>query len=320
MRKVILTKKVSENLVKRLSELAEVVVVPEGNKGMFESELATADAVLLSTSFKINAELLKKCTKLKVISRTGVGYDNVDVEEATNLNILVLNTPNANSISVAEHTLTFILALAKQIVFYDNQTRTGNFAVRRTNKAVDIDGKVLGLLGCGKIGLMVAQKCRSALNMQIIGFDPYLTTAPEGIVLVPTIEELFEKADFLSIHIPKNEKTSNLINKRLLEIMKPTSFIINTSRGGLIVENDLIDVLNQGKIAGAALDVFEVEPMLEGNPLAQKDNVILTPHSAALTNECNQRVAIEAIEGIIHVLNGHQPENSVNKVKLKMNQ
>lgn len=319
MKKVVLTKKVSENLVKKLSELAEVVVVPEGNKEIFETELETADAVLLSTSFKINAGLMEKCSNLKVISRTGVGYDNVDVEAATNLNILVLNTPNANSISVAEHTLTFIMALAKQIVFYDKQTRTGNFAIRRINKAIDIDGKILGLLGCGKIGVMVAKKCRTALNMQIIGFDPYLTTAPEGIVLVSTIEELFEKADFLSIHIPKTDKTSNLVNKRLLEMMKPTSFIINTARGGLIVENDLIDVLNQGKIAGAALDVFEVEPMLEGHPLAQNDNVILTPHSAALTNECNQRVAIEAIEGIVDVLNGHQPENSVNKIKLKRN-
>lgn len=320
MTKVVLTKKVSDDLVARLRELAEVVVVPEGNKGMFETELVTAQAVLLSTSFKIDAELLGKCRNLKVISRTGVGYDNVDVEAATKLNILVLITPNANSISVAEHALTFILALAKQIVFYDQQTRAGNFAVRRMNKAVDIDGKVLGLLGCGKIGVMVAKKCRSALNMAVIAFDPFVKTAPEGIVLVPSIEELFQKADFLSIHIPKTDKTNHLVNKRLLEMMKPTSFIINTARGGLICEADLIDALNQGKIAGAALDVFEEEPLLQSNPFAHNDNVILTPHSAALTNECNQRVAIEAIEGIIHVLNGHQPENSVNKVEMKRNQ
>lgn len=319
MTKVVVTKKISENLMDRLKEVSEVVSVPEGNQEMFVRELISADAVLLSTAFSINAELLEKCANLKVISRTGVGYDNVDIESATRHNILVLITPNANSISVAEHALTFVLALSKQIVFYDKQVRLGNFAIRRTNKAIDVDKKVLGILGCGKIGLMVAKKCRDALNMEVIGFDPYLTSAPEGVVLMPSIEELFKNADFLSIHIPKTEKTKNLINKRLLDMMKPTSFIINTARGGLICEDDLLEALNQGKLAGAALDVLDEEPMRADHPLMQHDLVILTPHSAALTNECNIRVAIEAVEGIINVLSGHQPGNAVNKVELRKN-
>lgn len=320
MTKIVVTKKLSEDLIGRLKEIADVVSVPEGDNEAFVRELITADAVLLSTAFKIDAELLGKCENLKVISRTGVGYDNVDIEAATKHGIFVLITPNANSISVAEHALTFVLALSKQIVFYDKQVRSGNFAVRRTNKAIDVDKKVLGILGCGKIGLMVAKKCRDALNMEVIGFDPYITSAPEGVVLMPSIEELFKRADFLSIHIPKTEKTKNLINKSLLDLMKPTSFLINTARGGLICEDDLIEALNQGKLAGAALDVLEEEPMRADHPLMMNDKVILTPHSAALTNECSTRVAIEAVEGILYVLGGNQPENSVSKVKLRKNQ
>jgi D-3-phosphoglycerate dehydrogenase len=314
MRKVLLTKKLKENTAKLFEGIPdlELVTIPDGAQEQFDTYIKDAEALLLSTAYKMTKEVIERAANLKVISRTGVGVDNVDVKAATEKGILVLNTPEANSISVAEHTLALIVAISKQLVMYDSELRAGNFAIRRTNRSVDIDGKTLGLIGCGRIGRFTAEKCKAAFNMNVIGYDPYIKELP-GITLYENIEDVFAKADYISLHLPLTDETRNMVGESLLSKMKPTAFLINTSRGGIVDEAALARMLKEERIAGAALDVLESEPPKADNPLLPLKNVILTPHSAALTKECSARVAHEAALGISDYLKGKTPKFVFNK-------
>ncbi len=314
MRKVLLTKKLNETNARLFDGIAdlELVTIPDGNQPLFEEHIKDAEAILLSTAYKMTPDVISKASKLKVISRTGVGVDNVDVPAATEKGILVLNTPQANSISVAEHTVAMIVAISKQLLMYDSELREGNFKIRRSNKAVDIDGKTLGLIGCGRIGRFAAEKCKAAFGMNVIGYDPYITEA-EGITIYKDIEEVFKRADYISLHIPLTPETKNLVGDKLLSLMKPTAYIINTARGGIIDEQALAQKLKNEEIAGAALDVLESEPPTNDNPLLGLKSVILTPHTAALTKECSERVAYEAALGIADYLNGKTPKFIFNR-------
>lgn len=313
MKKVLLTKKLSPEILDVLKEVSEIENVPEGDVEAFKKQLKDADAVLLSTSFKLTAELIDSSQKLKVISRTGVGVDNVDVKAATEKGIFVLNTPDANSLSVAEHTVSLIAAISKQLVFYDSELRKGNFKARRLNLCVDMYGKTLGLIGCGKIGRMVADKCINAFGMKVIGYDPYITSDLDGIKIYKAIEDIFKNADYISLHIPLLESTKNLVGERLLSLMKPTAYLINTARGGIVDESVLAEKLKTKQIAGAGFDVLASEPPESTNPLLELPNIILTPHTAALTNECTERVAHEAAVGIADYLKGKMPKFIFNK-------
>lgn len=314
MRKILLTKKLNEKnagLFEGIPDM-ETVTIPDNDQAAFDLHIRDAEAILLSTAYKMTREVIQSAEKLKVISRTGVGVDNVDVPAATEKGILVLNTPQANSISVAEHTVALIAAISKQLIMYDDALRKGDFKIRRLNKSVDLDGKTLGLIGCGRIGRFVAEKCSAAFNMRAIGYDPYIKEL-DGIMLFQNAEEVFKRADYISLHIPLTEETRNFVGEKLLSLMKPTSYIINTARGGIIDEYALADKLKNGEIAGAALDVFESEPPSADNPLLDLKNAILTPHSAALTKECSSRVAYEAARGISDYLRGKTPEFIFNK-------
>ncbi|MGE5494816.1 MAG: hydroxyacid dehydrogenase [Burkholderiales bacterium] len=314
MRKILLTKKLNEKnaaLFKGIPDI-ELVTISDNDPAAFQNHIRDAEAILLSTAYKMTRDVIQSAEKLKVISRTGVGVDNVDVGAATERGILVLNTPQANSLSVAEHTVALIIAISKQLVMYDDAVRSGNFQIRRLNKSVDVDGKTLGLIGCGRIGRFVAEKCQAAFNMQVIGYDPYITKL-DGITLYKEAEEVFKRADYISLHLPLTDETRNLVGEKLLSLMKPTAYIINTSRGGIIDEYALAEKLKSEEIAGAALDVFESEPPAADNPLLALKNVILTPHSAALTKECSSRVAYEAARGISDYLKGDTPEFIFNK-------
>ena len=315
MRKVLLTKSLSSLNRALFSGIDELVVneVNEGDKDAFAREIRDADALLLSTAFKVTREVIETAQNLKVISRTGVGVDNVDVVAATDHGILVLNTPDANTISVAEHTVALIAAISKQILYYDSEFRQGNFKVRRLNLSVDMDGKVLGLVGCGKIGRLVARKCKYAFGMSAIGYDPYITSDLEDIKIFPDIESIFRQSDYISLHMPLTDETRNLVGDRLLSLMKPTAYLVNTARGGVVDEQILAKKLKEKLIAGAAFDVLSTEPPAPDNPLLSLENIILTPHTAALTNECTERVAHEAVIGIIDYLNGQTPKFVFNK-------
>jgi D-3-phosphoglycerate dehydrogenase len=318
MRKILLTKKLNQKNAALFDGIADLdlVTVPDGDQAAFDTHIADAEAVLLSTAYKMTADVIAGAKNLKVISRTGVGVDNVDVAAATARGILVLNTPQANSISVAEHTVALIVAISKQLLWYDSELRDGNFKVRRSGKTTDIEGKTLGLIGCGRIGRFAAEKLVAAFGMQVIGYDPYIKELP-GITLYEDIEEVFKRADYISLHIPLTPETKNMVGEKLLSLMKPTAYLINTARGGIIDEAALADKLSKEEIAGAALDVLEDEPPKADNPLFPLKNVILTPHSAALTKECSARVAFEATRGISDYLKGDTPEFVFNKELLK---
>ena len=277
-----------------------------------KKDVSDCHAILARTA-SYPADVLKAGTNLKVISRHGVGVDNIDVETATKLGIFVTNAPESNADSVAEHTTGLILAVAKNLVRCDRETRNGNFEIRYQLPGVDCKGKVLGLVGLGRVGKLVAGKARLGLGMEIIGYDPYISSdSVPGIEKVECVEEIFRRADFVSLHIPATEKTKGLVCKAHLELMKPAAFLINAARGGIVNEHDLVEVLRENRIAGAALDVFAEEPPQRDNPLFSLNNVVLTPHNAALTTECMDRMALHAAMGIDEVLSGKQPTWPVN--------
>ena len=313
MKKVVIAQKMNPQVVAMLAEKAEIAQVAEGSIEDLKEKLKGAYAILLGTWVKFTAELMDISPELKVISRTGVGVDNVDIEAATSRGIMVLNTPTANAVSVAEHAVTLMLALAKQLVFLDTSIRNDNFKARRLNLPIDVDGKTLGLIGCGGIGRLVALKCRLGFNMRVVGYDPYLKTAPEGIELVSELDALYSQADFISIHLPLTPETHGMINRDTLKKLKPGAILINTSRGGIVDEAALADALNNGTIGGAGLDVFEKEPVAMDSPLLQAKNLIMTPHSAALTKECVVRVANAAAAGIIDAIEGRDPSAVFNR-------
>lgn len=314
MRKVLVAQKIPEEAIDVLKGVAEVVFSKEGDIEGFKDLLKSAVAVILGSSIKFTSDLMKLAPELKVISRTGAGVDNVDIDAATKKNIIILNTPEANSVTVAEHTVALILAISKQLLCLDGELRKGNFkTVRRLYLPVDINGKILGLIGCGRIARLVAKKCMNAFDMKIIGYDPYINSKLDGIEMVKKIEEIFKKSDFISLHVPFNDSTKGLVNERLLSLMKPTAYLINTARGGIVDEKALYGKLKNKEISGAAFDVFKPEPPEATNKLLELSNIILTPHSAALTKECTVRVAVEAATGVLDYLKGKTPKFVFNK-------
>ncbi|MGI6161828.1 MAG: hydroxyacid dehydrogenase [Christensenellales bacterium] len=317
MKKVVLAQTADASVLDMLKGEADVLQVKEGDIEGLKAALSEAVAVIVGTWIKFDPELMDAAPQLKVISRTGAGVDSVDVDAASERGILVLNTPAANAVSVAEHAVALMMALSKQLFFLDSSVRAGNFKARRLYLPVDMDGKTLGLIGCGAIGRMAAQKCRSAFGMRVVGYDPFLTSSPEGIKLLPSKYDVFKEADFVSLHLPYTSDTKDTVDSSGLAAMKDSAFLINTSRGGIINEPDLVEALNNDTIAGAALDVFEKEPLPQGSPLISAKNIILTPHTAALTRECVVRVAQCATQGVIDYINGKTPEFVFNKKVLE---
>ncbi len=319
MPKVVFAQKTDEAVLGLVRPFAEVVCAKENDPEALRAELAGADALVVGTWVKFGPEWMDAAPRLKVISRTGAGVDSVDVAAATARGILVLNTPTANSLSVAEHATTMIAALAKGLVFLHKSVVAGNFAARRLGLPVDLDGKTLGLVGCGNIGRQVAAKCRAAFGMRVMGHDPFLKQAPEGIELAANLDEMFAQADVVSLHIPLTPETKHSVGARLIGLMKPGAYLVNTARGGVIDEEALYAALSEKRIAGAALDVFEQEPPPVGCKLAGLDNILLTPHSAALTRECTLRVAACAAQGVADWLQGKTPQFTFNRAALQHN-
>ena len=282
-----------------------------------KEEVQDCHAILALTA-PFPREVLEAGKLLKVIGRHGVGTDNIDVGAATELGIYVTNAPQSNATSVAEHTIGLIIATARNLVRCDAAMRKGNFEIRNQIPGTDIGGKVLGLIGLGRIGKLVARKAAAGLEMKVIGYDPYIdsTAAPE-VEFIDSIEALLQQADFVSLHLPANQTTVGLIDKSKLLMMKPSAYLINVARGGLVKEDDLAEILSQGRIAGAALDVFTEEPPDPSNPLLKLDNVTVTPHNAALTRECMDRMAVHAARGIDEVLSGKTPTWPVNSPETK---
>ena len=283
---------------------------------IMKEEVKDCDAILVRTA-QLSAEVIEAGPKLKVIGRHGVGVDNIDFKRAEELGIWVTNAPESNAGSVAEYTIGMIISLARNFLTCDRKLRSGNFGIRNQLKGADLDGKTLGIIGLGRVGTQVAKKAAAGLNMKIIGFDPYMSQdrVAAEVQLVDNWDYLFKEADFISMHLPATNETRNIVGKKEFELMKSTAYLINAARGETVDEGELVKALRERKIAGAGLDVFAKEPPDNDNPLFALDNVILSPHNAALTRECMDRMALHAAMGIDEVLSGKTPTWPVNQPK-----
>lgn len=269
------------------------------------------DALIIRSGTKVNAEVIEAGRNLKVIGRAGVGVDNVDVRAATRKGILVMNTPAANIISAAEHTMAMMMALARKIVWADASLKRGEWK-RSKFTGFELNGKTLGIVGIGRVGGEVAKRAK-AFQMKLIGYDPYIP--PEiavklGVRLMP-LEQVIEEADVITIHAALTPSTHHLINKDLIAKMKPNAIVLNVARGELIDEEALYEALKERRIAGAALDVFSKEPPT-GSNLLTLDNIVVTPHLGASTKEAQEKVSTEMAEHVKMFLVDKRISNAVN--------
>ena len=300
----------------------QVLTAKEPKPEVFGPLMKEARAIVLRTGIRMTRELLAYPNELMTISRTGAGIDNIDLPAATSQGIIVTSSIGVNTTSVVEHALALILALYKQLFLMDGEVRKGNFAIRYKNCPTDLRDKTLGIVGFGRIGSSIAQACHSVFAMKVLAYDALLTDAQKGSyrewVTFTDLPDLCQRSDCISIHAPLTRDTEKMFDRRFFSGMKKTAFIINTSRGGVINEADLIEALKGGVIAGAGLDVFENEPLQPGNGLLSLKNVILTPHTAALTEECVTRMAVAGAERVIDLFNGFIPDNVANPEVLSL--
>jgi D-3-phosphoglycerate dehydrogenase / 2-oxoglutarate reductase len=316
MKKVLVSEKVNSRVLDIIREVAEVIYAPEVNPEEYNKLVKDVTAVMLDTTIQFTPELMDLAPQLKVISRTGTGVDNVNVKAATERGILVLHTPDATTMSVAEHTVALIGAISKHLLFLDSETRKGNFkTVRRLYMPIDLDGKTLGIIGFGRIGKAVARKCMNAFNMKIVLYDSHITDneLPQGVIKYNSEKQVFSEADIVSLHMPLTDETRGHVNESLLSLMKPTAFLINTARGKIVDETYLAKMLREKRLAGAAFDVLANEPPILNDDLFSAPNMIITPHCAPLTGECTFRIASEAADGIVEYLKGGTPKSIYNK-------
>src|ERR1700678_979867 len=315
--KIVIAEKISASAVDLLREPRWIVITPDQMEGGLAAQLESADALIVRSAVQVNAELLVKARKLRVIGRAGVGVDNIDLEPATRQGIAVMNTPGANAVAVAEHTLAMMLALARHLCRANELMHAGKWE-KKSLQGSELRGKTLGIVGLGRIGLEVARRA-SSFGMHLIGYDPFVAPpviARENNVALVPIDEIFKSSDFLTLHVGLTTQTEGLINQTSIRIMKkgiaistsPAADssanqppiphkkeghrIINCARGELIVEQALADAIKSGHVAGAALDVFHQEPLKE-SPFFNLDNVILSPHIAGATDEAQEAIGIQ---------------------------
>ncbi len=270
------------------------------------------DALIVRSGTQVTAEILESANKLKVIGRAGVGLDNVDLHAATKKGVVAMNTPAGNTTSTAEHTMSMIMALSRNIPQAVASLRGGKWE-RAKFTGVELYGKTLGVVGLGRIGTTVA-KMAQAFGMVTVGYDPYLSAdiaAKNGIKLVE-LEEIYKTADYITVHIPKTDETTNMIGEKQIALMKKTVRLINCARGGIIDEAALIKALQDKRIAGAAMDVYDVEPPDFNSPLFKFENCVTTPHLGASTSEAQVNVAVEIAHAVRDALLGNGIRNAAN--------
>ena len=283
--------------------------------GMPKDELLTVigdfDGLAVRSATKVTAEVLAAAGRLKVVGRAGIGVDNIDIEAATRAGVVVMNTPFGNSVTTAEHTITMMLALARQIPAADRSTRAGKWEKNRF-LGVELMGKTLGLVGCGNIGSIVADRAQG-LRMKVIVFDPFLAAQRARDLGVEKVEldELLGRVDVITLHTPLTEQTRNILSAERLAATRPGVRIVNCARGGLVDEAALAELIRDGHVAGAALDVFATEPARE-SPLFSLDEVIVTPHLGAATAEAQENVALQVAEQISDYLTQGAIVNALN--------
>lgn len=315
-RTILITEPVNQKGIDLLKEQGYDVRMGSGpQEDTLISECCDCDGALTRNG-QFTRRVFEHCPKLKVVSMHGVGVDCIDVDAATDLKIQITNAAESNQISVAEYTIGLILMLAKKSIRYNNGMKDGETSQVRTMYGMDVQGKTLGIIGMGNIGSQVAKMAAFGLHMNVIGYNRHITGTcqTEYGTLSGNLQEVISLADFLSLHLPGGNATRHFIGAKELSYMKPTAYLINTGRGEVVDETALIDCLKNGRICGAALDVFEGNLPSKDNPLLSMDNVIVTPHTAAFTTEALERMSYQAALGIVEVLEGRPISYPVNQL------
>jgi D-3-phosphoglycerate dehydrogenase len=314
MIRILITDKLAQEGIDLLNSIDGVEAVVK--TGISEDELSSIigeyDGLIIRSGTTVTKKVLENHGKLKGIARAGVGVDNIDIPEATRKGIIVMNTPGGNTLSAAEHTLALMLAMSRNVVPACSSLKAGAWD-RKKYMGNQLNNKVLGVIGLGRIGMAVA-KMAQGFNMKIIGFDP-LAAPPDaeklGVEVCEDLETIFKESDYISLHVPRNEQTLNMISAEQLEMMKPTVRIVNCARGGIVNEDALYDALANNRIAGAALDVFPTEPP-ENNRFTESEKCVVTPHLGASTTEAQIEVAVEAAQIVADAARGLGIRNALN--------
>lgn len=303
--KFVMTQAVCPQGMELLKDLAKVYVADNGDPNNYLDEMRDADALIVRIA-KCDGKAIAGSPALKVIGRTGVGYDSVDVAEATKRGIPVVITPGANNRSVAEHAVAMMFALSKNLYEAQTEMLRGNWKIRDAKKAFELEGKTVGVIGLGAIGRETAKICQGC-GMKLAGYDPFLSREKIealGADYYENYEDLLKVSDIVTVHVPLTEGTRDMIAKPQLEMMKDTALLINCSRGGIVNEQDLVEALKNGTIAGAGTDVYCNEPPAADDPLLNCPNLIASPHSAAQTREAVIKMAQMCVRGCLAVCQG----------------
>jgi D-3-phosphoglycerate dehydrogenase / 2-oxoglutarate reductase len=310
--KVLVAEKVGASGIELLQQHFDVELGFDWDREQLSSRVAEFDGVLIRSGTKFDAELLEAAANLKVIGRAGVGVDNVDVPDATKRGIVVANAPLSNVVTAAEHTMALLLALARNVPQAHSSLTSGKWE-RSKFSGVELYEKTLGVLGFGRIGQLVAQRAK-AFGMNVIAYDPVVSGERYkdlGVEKADSPEDVYAVADFLTVHLPNTPETKGWMNAEVFAKCKPGVRVLNVARGPLLVDVDLQDALDSGQVAGAALDVFQSEPVTD-HPLFSYSNVVLTPHLGASTTEANDRAGFQAAEQIVAALTGGSVTTAVN--------
>jgi len=309
--KVLVSDSLSEEGVSKLSEHFDVDV----STGLSEDELVgvigSFDALVIRSGTQVTKRVIDAADNLKIVGRAGVGVDNIDVDAATEKGIIVVNAPEGNMLSAAEHTIAMMMSMARNIPQANASLKAKKWE-RKNFMGVEVNGKTLGVIGLGRIGAEVAKRAQG-LEMSILAYDPFVTEdrAKDMGVELTTVDDIAQRADFITVHTPLIKETRNILDKAQFDMMKSSARVINCARGGIINEEALADAARDGKIAGAAIDVFTSEPPFDC-PFLGLDNVIVTPHLGASTEEAQVNVAVSVAEEVISVLNGGSARNTIN--------
>lgn len=309
--KVVVAEKIAEAGIETLRESCEVVVAVGAERSEVLAMLQDAAGLVVRSATDVDAEMIAAAPRLRVIGRAGIGVDNIDVEAATEAGIIVVNAPQANIISAAEHALALMLAQARSIPRADASLRSGAWE-RSSFQGVELHGKTLGVIGLGRIGTLVAQRAL-AFGMHLISYDPYVTgdrARRLGVQMVE-LDDLLARSDFITIHLPRTPDTANLIGKEALSRVKSGVRIVNAARGGILDEDALAEAIREGRVAGAALDVFATEPLTD-SPLFSMPEVVVTPHLGASTTEAQDKAGTDVAEAVAAALRGELVMSAVN--------
>ncbi len=312
--KILITDHISEEGIRKLREFGDVEIQVGVSEEELKARIAGYDALIVRSGTKVTREVIEAGTRLKVIGRAGVGVDNIDVDSATERGIMVVNAPGANTISAAEHTIGMLLSLSRKIPAANQSLKSGEWS-RKKYMGVEVNGKVLGVIGLGRVGGEVAKRAKG-LGMRVVAYDPFISQEKAGELGVSLMgfSEVLSISDFITIHTPLMKDTYHLIGKDEFEKMKEGVRIINCARGGIIDENALVEAIKSGKVAGAALDVFEQEPPPMDSDLLKLDSVIVTPHLGASTEEAQRAAAIVIADEVIRALENKPVRNAVNMI------